>query len=776
MRILIPLIAIALGVAAALGVYFNNTGPPATAPVAASAPAQTSPADVLGPLGASDTEAAAGSTRAAAVDAGPAGEGSQAEASGPGPGSPPAAASAAPAPAAGALPAIPGLGVDAAAPSPDVTLGGLGADDRLEVTLGTYGAGIRRIQLADYAQTIQGSDPYLLLDADKQTGVAGGGPLFYPYAARAITINGTAVRLDNQAFAADAPVRTAARTSVTYRLRLVDAGGAPVGEVVRTWTLPTGSYDLALDQRFVNTSGRPLKISLLQYGQGDLLVDEGAYVGDRRMFVTGYFRPELPAKTGIYVDEGQWMHTALVNSVNPPDQPLPDAIWPNDDTQAGSTLAWIAAENRYFAVVTHAPVPTVGSGRNGEPVTADVPALQDAFPRMLLELKDPTGAPRADPNVASVAITLGTAELDVAPGGEASMPLAIFAGPRKEELLEEPVYAALHLEKLIRYELGCTLCTFQFLAHGLLDYLRLLHSVVGDWGVAIILLVLTVRLILHPITKKAQINMMKMGRQMAAIQPEMAKIKEKFKDDSAKMNAEVMKLYKEKGVNPAGILGCAPMLLQTPIWIALYAMLYYAIELRHEPAFYGVFQAVSGGNWKFLADLSVADHFIDIPGSGFGIPLPFVDVKLFDYLNILPILMAFIFAINMKFTTPPPATPEQAQQQKIMRIMPFIFPIFLYSAPSGLTLYICCSTLAGIVDSWIVRRHVKAQEDAGTLFDKKEVKPGSLRWKLQQRMAMAQELAAKRMEEGGSPFGGPAGGAKSPGKKTVQNFKERKKK
>ena len=104
------------------------------------------------------------------------------------------------------------------------------------------------------------------------------------------------------------------------------------------------------------------------------MVDEGAYVGDRRMFVTGYFRPEKPSKTGIYVDEGQWMHTSLVNSVDPPDQPRPDAIWPNDDTLAGSTLAWVAAENRYFAVVTHAPVPAAGSGPNGEPRTADVPA------------------------------------------------------------------------------------------------------------------------------------------------------------------------------------------------------------------------------------------------------------------------------------------------------------------------------------------------------------------------------------------------------------------
>ena len=762
MRILIPLIAVAIGVAVALGVYVNNapkaaapaTTTPATAPAAPEVP--TAPADLATP-----TTTAAVTQEAVEEETTPA--------------APPPAAT--PADDA-AYPPIPGLAVEAGAASPDVTLGGFGPDDKLAVTLASYGAGIRRIQLAAYQQRITGSEPYTLLDADEQTGTgtaaAPGAPLFYPYAARALTVNGTTLRLDNQAFAADATAAPGG-DAVTYRLKVVDAGGAPVGEVLRTWTLPAGSYELALDQRFVNTSGRPLRVSLRQYGQGDLLPDEGAYVGDRRMFVTGYFRPEQPAKTGIYVDEGQWMHYALVNSVDPPDQPQPDAIWPNPDAPSGSTLAWIASENRYFTVVTHAPVPAAGSGSNGQPTTADVSALEEVFPRIDAELKDPTRAAEPDPDAASVAVSLGSAERTVAPDGEASFPLAVFAGPRKEELFEQPVPAALHLEKLIRYELGCTLCTFQFLAHGLLDYLRILHTVVRDWGVAIILLVLTVRLILHPVTKRAQINMMKMGRQMAAIQPEMQKVKEKFKDDPTKMNAEVMKLYREKGVNPAGFLGCLPMLLQTPIWIALYAMLYYAIELRHEPAFYGIFQSVSGGNWKFLADLSVADHFIDIPGEGFAVPLPFVKNRLFDYLNILPILMAFIFAINMKFTTPPPATPEQEQQQKIMRIMPFIFPVFLYSAPSGLTLYICCSTLAGIVDSWIVRRHVKQAEDAGTLFDKKEVKPGSLKWKLQQRMKMAQEVAAARMEAGESPFGA-AKKAGSPGKKKVQNFKERKKK
>ena len=267
---------------------------------------------------------------------------------------------------------------------------------------------------------------------------------------------------------------------------------------------------------------------------------------------------------------------------------------------------------------------------------------------------------------------------------------------------------------------------------------------------AIIILVLTVRLILHPITKRAQTNMKKMSKQMGALQPEMAKLKENFKDDPTALNRETMKLYREKGINPANMLGCLPMLLQTPIWIALYAMLYFAIELRHEPAFYGVFQTLSNGSWHFLEDLSVSDNFLRfIPPDQPAYKLTWMPIVKpeFRSLNILPLLMAVVFFFQMKLTTPPAQTEQQRQQQKIMKIIPFMFPIFLYSAPAGLTLYICCSTVAGIVDSYIVRKHIREQEEAGTLFEKKPVKPGGFRDRMSKRFEMAAQMAAERQAE-----------------------------
>jgi YidC/Oxa1 family membrane protein insertase len=155
------------------------------------------------------------------------------------------------------------------------------------------------------------------------------------------------------------------------------------------------------------------------------------------------------------------------------------------------------------------------------------------------------------------------------------------------------------------------------------------------------------------------------------------------------------------------MLGCLPMFLQMPIWVALYASLYFAFELRHQPAFWGVFQMF--WDWPFLADLSAADHFF----GELKQPVHFLMWNITG-INILPLLLGVVFYIQQKYMSPPPSasmTPEQAQQQKIMKIMMVVlFPVMLYSAPSGLTLYICTSSFIGIIESKYVRAHIKAMD------------------------------------------------------------------
>ncbi len=273
------------------------------------------------------------------------------------------------------------------------------------------------------------------------------------------------------------------------------------------------------------------------------------------------------------------------------------------------------------------------------------------------------------------------------------------------------------------------------------------------------------RALLHPITRKAQINMMKMGKMQQQLAPELERLKKKYKDDQAAYNREMMNLYKEKGVNPANMLGCLPMFLQTPIWIALYAMLYYAIELRQQPAFYGVFQAISNGHWKFLADLSDADHFFQFSQH----PLyPFGNIPLLGHLNLsalnlLPILMALTYYFQQKYAAPPTAAAaandQMAQQQKMMKwMMVLIFPLMLYGAPSGLNLYYLLSTAAGIVDSYVVRQHIKREEERGDVPGSKPPgpKPGGLFFRIQEMiLAKQEEMQSKTGRRNG---GGPSSG------------------
>jgi len=205
--------------------------------------------------------------------------------------------------------------------------------------------------------------------------------------------------------------------------------------------------------------------------------------------------------------------------------------------------------------------------------------------------------------------------------------------------------------------------------------------------------VLVVRLLLHPITKKSQISMSKMSK----MGPEMERLKKKYGDNKEELNKAMMAFYKEQGITP--ILGCLPMLLQMPIWIALWSALQSTFELRHASFLWGL---------TWIKDLAQPDRAIWFPNH--PINLWFTSI---DALNLLPILMAVVFYLQQKMTPKPAAsTPEQEQQQKMMQWMSLLFPVLLYTGPSGLNLYILTSTAIGIWESKRVRDHLKAVEEA----------------------------------------------------------------
>lgn len=215
--------------------------------------------------------------------------------------------------------------------------------------------------------------------------------------------------------------------------------------------------------------------------------------------------------------------------------------------------------------------------------------------------------------------------------------------------------------------------------------LRLLHSIIPNYGVAIILLTVLVRAVLHPLTRTSQRSMYRMQK----LQPRVAEVRERFKNDRQRMNEEMMKLYRESGVNPVG--GCLPMLLQLPILIGLFTYLRQAIELRQQPFVW------------WIRDLSQPDAVwclqYDIPVIGRAI-------------NILPILMIGAMVVQQKFT-PKSQDPQQQQTQKMMALMPVIFGFLFYNMASGLVLYWLVSTGLGLLEQWYLTNRLKEADAAG---------------------------------------------------------------
>ncbi len=243
----------------------------------------------------------------------------------------------------------------------------------------------------------------------------------------------------------------------------------------------------------------------------------------------------------------------------------------------------------------------------------------------------------------------------------------------------------------------CGLLTFGWLIDTLYFILWCFHAVFRDWGLAIIGLVVLVRTCLHPITKRSQIQMMGMSK----MGPEIERLKKKYGDDKEGLNKAMMTVYKEQGMAP--ILGCLPMLLQTPIWLALWAALQSTFEMRQAP-----FLHPFGLHLTWISDLSQPDALV-----AFAHPLTLPFGIQMHGINVLPVLLAGVFFLQqMMMPKPANMTPEQEQQRKMTRWMSLMYPVFFYVSPSGLNLYILTSTSIGIVESRIVRRHIKEREEA----------------------------------------------------------------
>ena len=244
------------------------------------------------------------------------------------------------------------------------------------------------------------------------------------------------------------------------------------------------------------------------------------------------------------------------------------------------------------------------------------------------------------------------APISVPVGESADYKASFYIGPKDQDAL---IGMAEYLDRTLDYGF------LWILAEPIFKAMKMIHSVIGNWGWTIILLTLGIKLILYPLSAASLKSMAKMRN----LQPQMLRLKELYGDDRQKMSQETMSLYKKEKVNPAG--GCFPILLQMPVFISLYWVLMESVEIRHAP-------------WIFwIQDLSAKDPYF-----------------------VLPIIMGASMLFMQKLQ-PAPTDPMQA---KIMQIMPIAFTFLFMGFPSGLVLYWTVNNLLSMAQQWFVNRQL----------------------------------------------------------------------
>jgi YidC/Oxa1 family membrane protein insertase len=245
----------------------------------------------------------------------------------------------------------------------------------------------------------------------------------------------------------------------------------------------------------------------------------------------------------------------------------------------------------------------------------------------------------------------------------------VYMGPKKLESLEAVSPA---LTKSINFGWAGVL------ALAFLRILKLFHNFVPNWGWDIILMTIALRILMLPMSIRGQRSMIRMQR----LQPQMERLRAQFKDDSERLNKEMVDLYKRNHVNPVG--GCAPMIIQLPVFIGLYEALLAAVDLRHAPFIW------------WMKDLSAPDCF----------PIAAMPKLPFMHCQGIPVLVLLmgLSAYAQQAMTP---TQPDPNQQRMMMLSPIIFTIFLVNFPAGLSLYYFASNVLGAIQQFVLNREFK---------------------------------------------------------------------
>ncbi len=265
-----------------------------------------------------------------------------------------------------------------------------------------------------------------------------------------------------------------------------------------------------------------------------------------------------------------------------------------------------------------------------------------------------------------VRMAVADTPVSLAPGESVRWQARMFAGPKLYDLLKT---TGKGLEDLVDYG------WFSIVAKPLVWMMKASNRVTKNYGIDIIILTILIKILFFPLTKKSMASMKK----MQDLQPIIAKLREKYKDNPQQLNQETMGLYKTYKINP--LSGCLPMLLQIPVFIALYKGLLVTIELRHSPFF------------LWINDLSAPEHLWDLTVAGYVLPI-----------RLLPLLMGVSMFFQQKLT---PAAGDP-NQQKIMLLMPVVFTFMFWGFPTGLVIYWLANNVLSIGQQLIHNAQDKA--------------------------------------------------------------------
>ncbi len=342
-------------------------------------------------------------------------------------------------------------------------------------------------------------------------------------------------------------------------------------------------------------------------------------------------------------------------------------------------LKYTGVENQYFAVFFEPdPLPRNPDQRVDERTVAT--AIE---------------VPPKEEQKADVSVAMFARPFTVSPNGAVSQSFRVFAGPKTEDALRP--YEA---EDLATYRKGWNIWVIgpassfmaRYVITPLLDKIYGLTSVVahilgferGSFGIAIILLTITVRLALFPLSRKQASS----AKKMQDLQPQLTALREKYKDDKEKIGRETMDLYRQHGVNPMG--GCLLALIQMPIFFGLWQALNNTVALR-------------GARFLWIDNLAAPDQLFAFPTE-----LPFLG----PYFNLLPFLVVGLMLVHMKLFSPPATTPEQEMSQKMMKYMMVVMAFFFYRVPSGLGIYFITSSSWAIAERLLLPKELRTYRPA----------------------------------------------------------------